>query len=138
MTGSEVFVDTAFWIAAVRQPDAQHERAKALGKEILSRRAKVVISDMVLAEVVTFILKKDGQQAAQELMDLLEDSTTVLFVDKPVLEDAKTLLRRYWSPRKKLSVCDATSCVLMQRHGIEDMYSFDSDFDGLPGVTRIS
>ena len=138
MTGSEVFVDTAFWIAAVRQPDAQHERAKALGKEILSRRAKVVISDMVLAEVVTFILKKDGQQAAQELMDLLEDNTTVLFVDKPVLEDAKTLLRRYWSPRKKLSVCVATSCVLMLRHGIEDMYSFDSDFDGLPGVTRIS
>ena len=40
MAGNEVFIDTAFWIAAARQPDAQHERAKALGKEILQRRAK--------------------------------------------------------------------------------------------------
>jgi len=138
MAGSEVFVDTAFWIAAVRQPDAQHERAKALGKGILDRRAKAVISDMVLAEVVTLILKKDGHEPARRLMDLLEDNTTILFVDKPVLEDAKALLRQYWSPRKRLSICDATSCVLMQRHGIEDLYSFDSGFDGLPGITRIS
>lgn len=138
MAGSEVFIDTGVWIAAARQPDAQHERAKALGKEILQRRVKAVISDMVLAEVVTFILKKDGHEPAQKLMDLLEDNTTILFVDKPILEDAKALLRRYWSPRKRLSVCDATSYILMQRRGIEDVYSLDSGFDGSPGITRIA
>jgi predicted nucleic acid-binding protein len=108
-----------------------------LGKALLQRRAKLVISDLVLAEVVTFILKKDGHEAAQKLMDLLEDNTTILFVDKPVLEDAKSLLRQYWGPRKRLSVCDATSCVLMRKRGIADLYSFDSGFDGLPGITRI-
>ena len=138
MAGSEVFVDTAFWIAAVRQPDAKHDRAKALGKEILDRRAKLVISDLVFAEVITFILRKDGHEAAQKLMTLLEDNTTVLFVDKPVLEEATSMLRRYWSPRKRLSVCDATSCILMKNRGIEDVYSFDSGFDGLPGITRIA
>lgn len=138
MAGSEVFIDTGVWIAAARQPDAQHERAKALGKEILQRRVKAVISDLVLAEVVTFILKKDGHEPAQKLMDLLEDNTTILFVDKPILEDAKAVLRRYWSPRKRLSVCDATSYILMQRRGIEDLYSLDSGFDGLPGITRIA
>jgi predicted nucleic acid-binding protein len=138
MAGSEVFIDTAFWIAAARQPDAKHERAKALGKVLLQRRSKLVISDLVLAEVVTLILKRDGQEPAQKLMDLLEDNTTILFVDKAVLEDAKSLLRRYWSPRKRLSVCDATSCILMQNRGIEDVYSFDSGFDGLPGITRIA
>jgi predicted nucleic acid-binding protein len=138
MAGSEVFIDTAFWVAVVRQPDAKHERAKALGKRILERRAKAVISDMVLAEVVTFILKKDGHTRAQELMNLLEENTTILFVDKAVLEEAKSLLRRYWSPRKRLSVCDATSYVLMRGRGIEDLYSFDSGFDGLPGITRIA
>jgi len=137
MAGSEVFVDTSLWIAAARQPDAQHDRAKTLGREILDRRVKAVISDLVLAEVVTFILKKDGPEPARRLMDLLEENTTILYVDKPVLEDAKALLRRYWSPRKRLSICDATSCVLMQRRGIEDLYSFDSGFDGLPGITRI-
>jgi len=137
MAGSEVFVDSGFWIAAARQPDAQHERAKTLGREILDRRAKAVISDMVLAEVITFILKKDGPDPARKLMDLLEENTTILFVDKPVLEDAKDLLRQYWSPRKRLSICDATSYVLMQRRGIQDLYSFDSGFDGLPEITRI-
>ena len=28
MAGSEAFVDTGLWIAAARQPDAQHERAR--------------------------------------------------------------------------------------------------------------
>jgi len=106
MAGSEVFVDTGFWIAAARQVDAQHERAKVLGRETLERRAKLVISDLVLAEVVTFILKKDGHEPAEKLMTLLNENTTILFVDKPILEDAKSLLRRYWGPRKRLSVCD--------------------------------
>ena len=135
--GNEVFVDTSVWIAAVREPDAQHERGRTLGQEILNRRVRVVISDMVLAEVVTLVLKRDGPVAARKLMDLLEENTTILYVDKPVLEDAKSLLRQYWSPRKPLSVCDATSVVLMQRRGIEDLYSLDSGFDGMPGIHRI-
>ena len=36
MVGSEVFVDSNFWIAAARERDAQHERAKALGTEMLT------------------------------------------------------------------------------------------------------
>ncbi len=138
MAGNEVFVDSAFWIAAARRPDAQHMRAKELGKEILDRRARAVISDMVLAEVITFVLKKDGPEPAQKLMDLLEENTTILFVDKPVLEDAKALLRQYWSLRKRLSICDVTSYILMQRRSIEDLYSFDSGFDGLPKITRVA
>ena len=137
MAGSEVFVDTGFWIAAARQIDAQHERAKVLGREILQRRVKLVTSDLVLAEVVTFILKKDGHEPAEKLMTLLNENTTILFVDKPILEEAKSLLRQYWGPRKRLSVCDATSYILMQRRGIKDLYSFDSGFDGLPGITRL-
>lgn len=137
MAENEVFVDSGFWIAAARRPDAQHERAKVLGKEILNRRVKAVISDMVLAEVVTFVLKKDGHELARRLMDLLEENTTILYVDNPVLEDAKALLRKYWGPRKRLSICDATSHVLMGRRDIKDIYSFDSGFDGLPGITRI-
>ncbi len=134
---NDVFVDTSVWIAAARKPDAQHERGKALGREILNRRVKVVISDLVLAEVVTFVLKKDGPDASRRLMDLLEENTIIVYVDKAVLEDAKALLRQYWSPRKRLSLCDATSIVLMERHGIKDLYSFDSGFDGIPGVHRI-
>src|SRR2546425_10371851 len=138
MAGSEVFIDSVFWMAAARTPDAQHVRARALGGELLKRRAKLVISDLILAEVVTFVLNKDGHEAAQRLMGLLEENTTMLFVDRETLSDAEALLRRYWGPRKRLSVCDATSCILMQERGIEDLYSFDSGFDGLPGITRIS
>jgi len=137
MTGSEVFVDSGFWIGAARQPDAQHERAKVLGREMLERGAKAVISDMVLAEVVTFVLRKDGHELANKLMGLLEDNTAIVFVDRPVLDEAKAVLQQFWGPRKKLSICDATSYIFMQRRDIEDLYSFDSAFDGLPGITRI-
>jgi len=138
MAGSEAFVDTGLWIAAARERDAQHERAKALGRQMLERRQRLFISDMVLAEVVTFVLKKDGHGPAGKLMDLLEDNTSILYVDKATLEDAKALLRKYWEPRKPLSLCDATSYVLMRTHGIEELYSFDSGFDGPPGIARVA
>ena len=37
-----------------------------------------------------------------------------------------------------LGTTDSLAVVFMKREGIREVYSFDKDYDGIPGVTRVS
>jgi hypothetical protein len=37
-----------------------------------------------------------------------------------------------------VSTADALHLAVMERHGVSRIMSFDSGFDGFPGITRIS
>jgi predicted nucleic acid-binding protein len=39
--------------------------------------------------------------------------------------------------RRRLSARDALHVAIMERHGIDRILSFDSGFDGLPGISRL-
>jgi predicted nucleic acid-binding protein len=39
---------------------------------------------------------------------------------------------------RQLSARDAVHIAVMERHGIEQIMTFDSGFDGFPGITRLS
>jgi predicted nucleic acid-binding protein len=58
----------------------------------------------------------------------------VIGVDLAIAEKAKQIVLGF--PR--LSARDAIHAAVMQQHGIDEILSFDSGFDGLPGITRLS
>lgn len=39
---------------------------------------------------------------------------------------------------RQMSARDAAHLAVMEQHGIERILSFDSGFDGFPGITRLS
>jgi hypothetical protein len=39
---------------------------------------------------------------------------------------------------RQVSTRDAVHLAVMEQHGIECVLSFDSGFDGFPGITRVS
>jgi predicted nucleic acid-binding protein len=39
---------------------------------------------------------------------------------------------------KRVKLTDAIAYVVMLRHGVEEIYSFDADFDGLEGIKRVT
>jgi uncharacterized protein len=39
---------------------------------------------------------------------------------------------------RQISARDAIHLAIMQRYGIDRIFSFDSGLDGFPGVTRLS
>jgi predicted nucleic acid-binding protein len=51
-----------------------------------------------------------------------------------VVERAKQIVLGY----ARLSARDAVHLAIMQQHGIEQILSFDSGFDGFPGIERLS
>ena len=57
----------------------------------------------------------------------------VLAVDQVAAERAKDIVMGH----RRLSARDALHIAVMEQHGIDRILSFDSGFDGYPGITRL-
>jgi predicted nucleic acid-binding protein len=58
----------------------------------------------------------------------------VLPLDRMAVERAKEIVLAYTG----LSARDAVHLAVMERHGIDQILSFDSGFDQFPGISRLS
>jgi uncharacterized protein len=58
----------------------------------------------------------------------------VLPIDGAAAERAKEIVLGH----RRLSARDAVHLAVMEKHGIEQILSFDCGFDEFPGVTRLS
>jgi len=57
-----------------------------------------------------------------------------LAVDRATAERAKEIVMG----RLQMSARDAVHVAVMEQHGIKQILSFDSGFDGFPGIARLS
>jgi len=73
----------------------------------------------------------DRRDAIQPAFDAL---IGIVAVDRPIAERAKQIVLGY----RRLSARDAVHIAVMEHHGIEQIMTFDSGFDGFPGITRLS
>jgi len=71
------------------------------------------------------------QPAFNALLGIVDQ---VLPVDRSIAERAKQIVLGY--PR--LSPRHAVYLAVMQHHRVEQIMTFDSGFDGFPGITRLS
>jgi len=78
------------------------------------------------------IERRDAIQPAFDALLGIVDQ--VLPVDRSIAERAKQIVLGY--PR--LSARDAVHLAVMQHHRVEQIMTFDSGFDGFPGITRLS
>lgn len=77
----------------------------------------------------------DRRDAIQPTFDaLLGIVDQVLSVDGAVVQRAKQIVLEY----RQLSARDAVHLSVMEQNGIDRILSFDSGFDGFPGIVRLS
>jgi predicted nucleic acid-binding protein len=65
---------------------------------------------------------------------LLGIADEVFAVDRSTAERAKEIVLGH----RQVSARDAVHLAVMEHHGIERILSFDSAFDGFPGIKRLS
>jgi predicted nucleic acid-binding protein len=77
----------------------------------------------------------DRRESIQPAFDaFLKVVDEVLAVERTTMERAKTIVMGYGG----LSARHAVHLAVMEQHGIDRILSFDSGFDGFPGITRLS
>lgn len=132
------FLDSTVLVGAAHPDDVHNEDGVAVLHEVGSGGlGKALTSDLVIAECVTLLGKRRGggaRKAAEFARGLLRSPhLRPLTLDDQTIDDCLTEYARYGPA---LSFTDAASVVLMRREGCDTIFSHDSGFDRVPGVTR--
>ena len=98
--------------------------------------ASCLVTDAeVLQEIMHRYVAINRRDAIQPAFDaLLGIVDQVLEITRSTAERAKRIVLG----QQRLSARDAIHLAAMEQHGINRILSFDSGFDGFPGVTRLS
>lgn len=131
------FLDTTVFIAATFPKEKHHKEGRAILTSIeKGALGKPMITDYILDEVITFVRKRKSIAASIETLDaiLCSPRLRLVKVDTRIFEAGIQLFKTY----ERLSFTDAVSVATMRDSGIETIYSFDSGFDGIPGITRLT
>jgi uncharacterized protein len=109
--------------------------AQRWAEKLTSERQRLVTDAEVLQEILHRYIAVNRRDAIQVTFDaLLGLVDEVLPVDRATVERAKEIV----FGNKRLSARDAVHLAVMQQHGISRILTFDSGFDGFPGITRLS
>jgi uncharacterized protein len=109
--------------------------AQRLLERCLSERQRLVTDAEVLQEILHRYAAINRHHNIQLAFDaLLGAVDEVIPISRTVVERAKQIVLGY----RGLSARDAVHLAVMEQHGIETILSFDSGFDGFPGITRLS
>lgn len=109
--------------------------AQRLLESLVSDRQRLVTDAEVLQEILHRYTAIDRRDAIQPAFDaLLGVVDEVLPIDQAATERAKEIVLGH----RQLSARDAVHLAVMSQHGIERILSFDSGFDGFPGIQRLS
>lgn len=104
-------------------------------EKLLSERQRLVTDAEVLQEILHRYVALNRRDAIQPAFDsLLGVVDEVLPVDRAIIERAKEIVFGHGH----LSARDAVHLAVMEQHGIDQILTFDSGFDGFPGITRLS
>ena len=123
--------DSGVLIALFTINDEHHDSATRLA----SSEKKISITESTLYETVNFIFKKNGPKKAVEALNVLIDSEVEIqntYVNH--LAKAGEIMLKY----KSLSLNDAMIVAVLQDYELREVVSFDSDFDKVPSIKRIS
>jgi predicted nucleic acid-binding protein len=129
-----VFIDSNVPMYLVGAAHPNKVDAQRRLESLVTQRVRLVTDAEVLTEILhryTALERRGGIQPAIDALQGVVDE--VLPVDQETVERAKQLVLQY----PTLPVRAAMHIATMQRHGIEQVLSFDAAFDRLPGLTRL-
>lgn len=130
-----ILVDSNIPMYLIGTPHPHKVDAQRLLEKLVSDRERLVTDAEVLQEILHRYVAIDRRDAIQPAFDaLLSVVDQVLPVEQSAAERAKTIVLG----SRQLSARDALHLAIMQGHGIEQILSFDTGFDGFPGITRLS
>jgi uncharacterized protein len=108
--------------------------AQRVLERLVSARERLVSDAEVFQEILHRYIAIDRRDAIQPAFDvLLKLVDEVLPIDQATVQRAKDIVMG----SRRLSARDALHVAVMEEHGIERILSFDTAFDGVPGIERL-
>lgn len=129
-----ILIDSNVPMYLVGAAHAHKVDALRLLEKLISERQRLVTDAEVLQEILHRYVAIDRRDAIQPAFDaILRIVDQVLSVDEAAARRAKEIVLG----NRRFSARDALHIAVMEQHDIEQILSFDSGFDGFPGIARL-
>lgn len=141
-----VFADTCFIMGLKDKKDQHHGTSKRIWRMLKKDRIvrgleDFVISDYIIIEAFQGLQSQVDFNTAYKMYEELVKRCKIEQVTKDMIQLAiKTKLTPYLNHRTKqppIGLVDAISLVVMDKHNISHIVSFDDGFDKIPLVKRV-
>lgn len=130
------FLDTNFLLRYFTNDDEEKARAVLeLLKRVEKNKEKIITSPLVMFETI-FTLQSYYGLSREEIRDLLLPVVNLRGLKLDLKDVFEKALEAY--PKRKASFADIFNYYFMLNQGINEIYSFDKDFDKMEGIKRIA
>lgn len=129
------FVDTNVLLRYLTKDDpAKAEQALALLLRVERGEEKVALSPLVVFETI-FTLQHQYHEPRDRIRDTVSDILSLRGMQLPDKRLFQRALELY--AQRPISFADAYNAIYLQARGLTEIYSWDGDFDKLPGIERV-
>jgi predicted nucleic-acid-binding protein len=130
-----IFIDTNIFLRYFeREDELVYRKTERLFTEIVNGNVTGISTSLVIAEVI-WVLKKFYSWDKEEIcnnIELILKTPNIRFKERNILIEAVNLYRE-----KNINFIDAYNYFFMRANGIDEIYSFDRDFDELLDIKRL-
>jgi len=130
-----IFVDSNVPMYLIGAAHPHKVEVQRLLERCVVERQRLVTDAEVFQEILHRYVAIDRRDAIQPAFDVLLGLVDEVFaVDVATVERAKAIVLE----RRKLSARDAVHIAVMERHQVGRILTFDTGFDGVRGIERIT
>lgn len=129
-----IFLDTSFFIAFFRDKDQDHQRSHQILEDIKNMHEHTITTAIVIAETLTCLKRLNGPKNVAKTSSDLIHSNILIGEITDIIKESVEIFNKY----EQFSFCDASNIAFMRKNNIKKIISFDSDFDLVQGIERIS
>lgn len=128
------FIDTNIFLRYLTKDDpSRYDKCREIFKNAIEGKITIATSGMVIAELIWTLLSyyKVPKADVVEKISIIVSTKNLYIPDKDIIADALVLYSR-----KNIDYIDAYNAVFMKNHGVDEIYSYDGDFDAIEGIKR--
>jgi uncharacterized protein len=130
-----IFVDSNVPMYLVGAAHPHKSDAQRLLEQLIAAGERLVADAEVLQEILHRYVAIGRRDAIQPAFDALLGVVDQVFpIDAADADEAKQLVLG----AHRLSARDSIHVAVMRRHGVERILTFDTGFDGIPRVARVT
>jgi len=119
------FVDTSALYALADRADPHHAEAVRVFEALLADGEVLLVHNYILLEAMALVQHRLGVKPALRLADSA-GGFEIVWVDRALHEEAVRQLER--SPRRRVSLVDRVSFLVMKGRRVSTAFAFDPDF----------
>lgn len=130
-----LLIDTSAIVAARNADDKNHKKAiKVMIKALKGEYGKLYVSDYIFDESVTLAFIRTGSKDFANDIGRFARTKPIIFrfVEPVDFENAWEIYLQYND--KQFSFTDCVNIALMNRHKIDAIFTYDSEFNGIVSI----